>query len=104
MRLRRNLRRGRERGQCAWIRIAEGIGGVSQAIRIDSVWALSTDCGAELLGESREARIVGDVTVGVVEYRRTQRGKLQIAQNRAHVAERFMESGRFLTAGVKKLR
>src|SRR3974390_2998222 len=70
---------------------------------VDGVRGLSMDRGAELLGESRQPRIAGNVPTGVLEYRRAQRRKLQIAKDSAHVAKRFMKSGRFLAAGVEKL-
>ena len=91
MRLRRQLRRRRARGQVDGVAVGEGVRGVAQAIGVDGVGRLRADRGAKLLGEAGQAGIVEEVALRVVDDRLAQARQLQRRQHGADVAESLVE-------------
>ena len=104
MRLRAQ-RRGRRRGRKGvGVSVEERVHRVAQTVGLDCGRNGLTDGPAELFRQSREPRRAAKDTAGFRQHPLAHARELKGRQQRAHVAERFVEGGDFHACRVEQLR
>src|SRR5262249_51757368 len=104
VRLRTERRRRRHGRKRVGTPVEEGIHRVAQAIGLDRGRNRLSDGPAELFRQPREPGSSAKDTAGLRQYPLAQARQLKRRQNRAHVAERFVEGGNLDAGGVEQLR
>ena len=95
---------GADGGKRLRIPVEERIRRVPQTVGVDGIRMLHADRSAKLFGQPRQARRSIEHAIGLTQHFLPERVLLQRGENRAHVAERFVERCGFDGLCVEELR